>query len=644
MVLDAMRVIGGRILCLALAFGLMLPAEGIADIVRLRNGQQLEGRILSRTEDRVVFQDMNRVVVTLRMEQIASIDEGMSALNLEEQGNRSFAERDYEEAIEYYNQAIERGAPRARIEPRLREARRAITMRDLGRHAEEIQAIRQAIDGGAIGEAEGRLNALALLDPEDVDLQQTVENLRCEVHYHRALAQLDTVDYAAAERQLRTALDLNPSHARAAMELARLMAQISRTREQGIFYYRQALRNAEGQLDEQEVLRCKNSLGELYYATGQFESAAQYLQEVHEANSTFRPGLEDQLISALEKLAAENELRNPERSVAAYRQAVAVRQFDNRLRSNLAKHLLAAGENDAAISEYLTLINAEPNFPGAYHNLAKAFLQTGEYDSARQYLRRAIEVNSSNYDAYVDYGDLLVRTGDIDQAREQYQIARRLEPTDPRATVSLAMAERLLGNYAEARKYVQEILAIRPEDPRTNLEMGMLGKDEKKFDEATQYLDRTIKLIEEGSEDTKFRYRELLANAFLARGEIKLLTRGPATATEDFNRALATYPDYPGAYFNIGAAYQKKFSSSKLIEDLQQAEQHMKRARELDPNNPEFAFGLGVLYHQVLASADSDRQQDYIRMALDNYQDYIARGGTEVSKVEGWIRELGGNL
>ncbi len=70
----------------------------------------------------------------------------------------------------------------------------------------------------------------------------------------------------------------------------------------------------------------------------------------------------------------------------------------------------------------------------------------------------------------------------------------------------------------------------------------------------------------------------------------------------------------------------------------------MLRAREIEPGNPEFAFGLGVLYQQVMAAADSANSQLYMQQAVQHYQDYIDTGGGQVETVRAWIRESGGEV
>ena len=127
---------------------------------------------------------------------------------------------------------------------------------------------------------------------------------------------------------------------------------------------------------------------------------------------------------------------------------------------------------------------------------------------------------------------------------------------------------------------------------------------------------------------------------FVARGEISLLTAGPGTANKDFRRALEVLPDYGQAYYSIGLAYRRKFTASKQLQDLKTAEKNLLRSRELAPQNPQFALQLGILYSQDLAQTDTENQREYLRKAIENWEDYIKLGGANTGQVRRWIEEI----
>ncbi|MBI5154757.1 hypothetical protein HZA57_05925, partial [Candidatus Poribacteria bacterium] len=182
-----------------------------------------------------------------------------------------------------------------------------------------------------------------------------------------------------------------------------------------------------------------------------------------------------------------------------------------------------------------------------------------------------------------------------------------------------------------------------PEDREANLEMGRVLLEEKKYDDAEVFFTKVVSRLEQLREDERTsEMRQLMADAYIARGSVRMMTDGPDTAKKDYTNALAVKPEYPAAYYSMGEAYRKRYPSSKKLVDLKSAEENMRKARELDPKQPQFAIGLGILYQQDLSAADDANKDQYIKLALENYRDYLKNGGSDMETVRGWIRELGG--
>ncbi|MDK2970488.1 MAG: hypothetical protein PWP23_243 [Candidatus Sumerlaeota bacterium] len=626
--------------------GTVLAAGALAqaDTLILKNGQSLDGRVLEENERTVKFQDVRRMVLVLPLDTIERIERGKNPLVLEEEGDKALKEKDYEGAIDIYREAIDIGGDAKRLEHKMADAVRLMEERDLGPWADDVKAIRRMLAENELDGAEARVRGMLAAMPETSAMREMARELLSTVHYRRALNLIDSIDYFSAERELRSSLELNPFNFEACVQLADLYSQVSSRRGQAIDLYKRVLEDGQQTLDEDRKFEITDKIARLYVQQNDYANALQYFGAIYEQRPDFRSGLGTDYVGALRRVAEDVDTEDPQKAIDSLDRALLVQPYNDELRSELARNLLAIENYDRAIEEYLKLLDSDPNYHRANHNLASAYTAKGELGEARVYLRREIENTPGNYDAIVDLGDILIQMGDYEQAQAYYRQAREIEPNLTRATVALAASERLLGNYPAARRYLQELLARNEDDIETNLEMGRLAKDEKKYDEATKFLDIVVTLIEELPDSEEEEHKTDKADALLARGEVKLLTKGPSTATGDFNKALEVYPDYPAAYFNIGAAYEKKYNSSKEIADLKLAEENMLKARELDPANPEFAFGLGVLYHQVLASADASNEGEYFSKALENYRDYISNGGAQVSKVEGWISELSAGL
>lgn len=620
-----------------------LAAMAAGDTIILQNGQRLEGRILSQTEDSVRFEERSRMVMTLRRAQIAEIIEGDSPLTFEDQGDEAAAARDFEAAIEAYERALELGASRSRIDPKLERMRTALETRDLGEFADEYRAIEALMEERAYDRAQTRIQSLLAQVPAEHTIRPRLGVLLADVYFRRAMRMVDAVNYTGAETELQRALEAHPRHGDAALELARLNARFSRTYEQSAVLYEQLLDGESFDITEKDLNQVRYEYARLLLGMDRFKRSAELFDLVYTEDPLFNTALPGEFVSALTRLARQVRSTDRETAATALRRAVDVRPQDSDIRFRLGDVLLAMQKYDEAIEQYREVLRITPNYREANHNIAMSLLGKQEVIQARGYLERELEIAPASYDTLVTLGETNLRMGDYDQARDYFLRAREVNPNETRAVVALARSERLLGNYADARRYITEMLRIRPDDPGANLELGIISKEEKAYEESMRTLDRAVELIRNAEDLDAVTRRQMHADALLARGEVKLLTRGPATANVDFEEALRVFPDYPEAFFNIGTAYERKFNASSLLDDLHLAEENMLKARELAPRNPEFAFGLGVLYHRVLASADSENQQQHLRSAVEQYRDYLRQGGTEVTRVEGWIRELGGS-
>ena len=59
----------------------------------------------------------------------------------------------------------------------------------------------------------------------------------------------------------------------------------------------------------------------------------------------------------------------------------------------------------------------------------------------------------------------------------------------------------------------------------------------------------------------------------------------------------------------------------------------MENVIRLDPKNPKYYLGLGIMYHNNLKKTQK---------AIENYTKYIELGGEDFEKVNEWIKECGG--
>ncbi len=629
-------------LCLTMVVGVSFAP---ADTLKLKNGTVLEGVVLAETDDTVQFKDSSQMVLSLPRNAIEEVVHQANSMAAEDQGDQALENGEYEAAIDHYKAALDAGGEQTRLRQKIAQARQKIEESALGQFLEPIRDAEKLMAEGKLDRADEALEELAEKCKDAPDIFEKVRSLQAHVALERSREFRDSIRYAEANEELLRARKLAPNEPKILIELADLNAQSLRTHGLAIQQYIESLKLAgDDKLTEDELLSIHFKLAELYEKNRRFEMAARHLNYIVDRNPNFRRNLTDKLIRVLTNLASESEINDPQVAIGILREAIRIRPNNVTVQANLARLLFENENYDEAISEFQRLLNLDPRYREANHQLAKAYMAMQDTLSAKIYFEAEVQVNPSNYDAWCDLGEIQWKLDDVDAAQESYRRAKEVNPDRPRALVALASAERRLGNYSASRNAIQDILSKYPTDVRANLEMGMLFLDEKKYNDASKYFNRVLELMKTGSLKTTIEGKSIMADALLGRGAVLLLTTGPGTASKDFNLALEVYPDYPAAHFSIGEAYKKKFSSSKALDDLKEAEKEYLLARKLAPNNPEFALGLGLFYQNVLASEDKENEKTYIQSAIDNYTDYLNNGGSRVGDVTDWIHQLGGDV
>jgi tetratricopeptide (TPR) repeat protein len=151
----------------------------------------------------------------------------------------------------------------------------------------------------------------------------------------------------------------------------------------------------------------------------------------------------DELAQAVERNPADaatlltigdinDALNQPDQALAAYEQAIAVREdwYEPHFRRGVL--LLGRQNTAAAIDEFRATVRLNDEFPQGHYWLGRAYRAAGDYGDAVRELRRAIELQPDYYEARYFLGRSLDEQGDGANARATYQAIRdEAPPADP---------------------------------------------------------------------------------------------------------------------------------------------------------------------------------------------------------------------
>jgi tetratricopeptide (TPR) repeat protein len=286
----------------------------------------------------------------------------------------------------------------------------------------------------------------------------------------------------------------------------------------------------------------------------------------------------------------------------------------------LAAFYLHQGRLDAAISHLESVQVIDPSHYANAYDLAVALLQAGNLAGARQQVGRAlglketaelhnllgdIEERQGNAlaaaEAYqraahmdgteehlFDWGNNLVQLRAFDPAVQVFATAVERHPRSARLHIGLGIAEYSRGRYPEAIRALCEAVDLAPSDPRGYQFLGeMYGVAPELSAEITGRLERFVKA----------RPRNALGYLYYALSLWKGGTSesSPAllrTVEALLRRAVALDPGLAKGFLELGILLSDQ-------ERYKEAIVHLRRATELDPNQPQAHYRLGQAYQRT---------------------------------------------
>jgi tetratricopeptide (TPR) repeat protein len=301
------------------------------------------------------------------------------------------------------------------------------------------------------------------------------------------------------------------------------------------------------------------------------------------------------------------------------------------------------GHDEKAEQSFRAVIRLDPKSAMGYTNLGVLLSKVGRYEDAAAAFRQSQTLQPENFTALLGLGKSLEMLHKPAEAAVFLQRARDVHPADFQAGYELALAQHEAKQPAEAKKVVDQIAA--PQDAESAVKYyslaGVVAEDLKEFEAASGFYRRAYAInpgsyeiymalvrvtlsagIEPAKEALPSPPENLAASQNLALG--KLFTSGGwyEHAISRFEEAVRLDPTNETATANLALAYKNVGKTSAAIDlirkavkerpsaalynllagldeesgEFVEAVQSFQRAVELDPNNEQYYFDLGMEY------------------------------------------------
>lgn len=132
--------------------------------------------------------------------------------------------------------------------------------------------------------------------------------------------------------------------------------------------------------------------------------------------------------------------------------------------ARLASYFEALGQTQAAISEYLRLLERQPDIATAHYNIALLYTQIKQYSDALNAYEKAIDLDIERVEeVYSNMGALCSEIHDADRARKMYLLALEHAPDYVPALYNLAGHCEETNEKQAAIEHYERILSINPQ-------------------------------------------------------------------------------------------------------------------------------------------------------------------------------------
>jgi len=130
---------------------------------------------------------------------------------------------------------------------------------------------------------------------------------------------------------------------------------------------------------------------------------------------------------------------------------VAAYPRDERARNAYAVFLFGQQEDEAAIAEYRSATNINPDYAPPYNQLGYALRRVGDYAGAEEAFQRYTSLIPDQPNPYDSYAELLMKMGRFDESIVKYEQALEVDPNFVASYIGISNNRMFMGQMDKAR-------------------------------------------------------------------------------------------------------------------------------------------------------------------------------------------------
>lgn len=353
-------------------------------------------------------------------------------------------------------------------------------------------------------------------------------------------------DDAGAERDLRRALALRPSHAAARVALGALL-QRRGDAAGAIALLEPAARTGANE----DRARALVALGRAYLAAGRRPDAERSFDEA----ILFAPARVEVRTGIARAWLASDAPADVTRALAVVERAAEMAPDVPRVHALLGRARERAGDAAGAADAYHRALRLYPSYRYARRRVLRVALQLRDLARARQHAERLAADAPADPEHHFLVALVADRDGRDEDARRAYRKAIEVAKGDyPEAYLNLGVLEKGAGNPAAARAAYEQAIALRPGYAAAWQNLAKLHEAAGDLAAAEAAYGKVLEL------------EPRHASAWLARGQLRSQAGRIEEAIQDLRAAAAARKGYDAAELSLGVAYRRAGRLGDAIE------------------------------------------------------------------------------
>lgn len=299
-----------------------------------------------------------------------------------------------------------------------------------------------------------------------------------------------------------------------------------------------------------------------------------------------------------------------------------------------------AGQIDRATPLYQRALQHKPDLPRAREKLAGCHIQAGQIPEAIAVLEEIVKINPLDVPAYDQLTQLHLKNGSTEKALANAQQALIIEPQLPARYIQVAEMLLATKSAARAQEAANHLSEARRRFPQTGLLTyyhGVALSQARQHDDAMRAFEQA--LVEAGNSQPDL----LNSDFYFQYGAAAEQAGRYVKAAELFKKSIELEPTSAGRSYNyLGYMWVER------NENLDEAEQLIRRAIEMEPGNGAYIDSLGWLFFkkgkydealaELLKAAEALPEPDPV--VFDHIADTYSKLGRSAEAVLYWQKAL----